>query len=510
MTARWLKSLFAASHRSPSSRRVSLSIETLDERITPSLTPTSGNVFSDVVRLRITWQDGTTGAGSGQMIGANTVLTAGHCLYSAQHGGWAQQVRVEAGYNNGDVVATATATSDCMTVMTSFYNKENQNNQDGSNYSEDGDLGLIMLDSTIGFQTGWVNVNDTTGRDLTSTALVSIGYPGGNADGLGYDTTLQYWTLGTVQGDETIGSSDVMYWVNAAANSYGLTDLAGQSGSGLWEYNPGTNSYSVDGIITSTAGPFDYYGRALRITTPEFNVIQSFLNANDAAYSGIDTSTYADRAVPGTASEPSVSQLTTVANDLTHSSEFYSNFVAAAYHRYLGRTPAASEDRGWVAAMHTGLSDERLEAGFIGSPEYIANHGGAGAGWVRGMYVDLLGRVPAQTEINGWVQTLNHGVSTYTVAYGFAASAEREGQRVAVDYSKYLGRTASQGEVNAWVKAFEEGTSNEDVIAGFVGSAEYFGKHQSDAIKWLDAAYLDILGRPADSSAEAVWLPLLS
>jgi hypothetical protein len=198
-----------------------------------------------------------------------------------------------------------------------------------------------------------------------------------------------------------------------------------------------------------------------------------------------------------------------VANALTHSDEFYSDFVTAAYKRYLHRSPAASEVQGWVGQMRNGLSDERVEAGFIGSAEYIANHGGAGAGWVRGMYVDLLGRAPAQAEVNAWVQNLNRGESTVAVAYGFAASAEREGLRITADYSKYLGRKPSQAEVNAWVNLFEQGTSNENVIGGFVGSAEYFGKHDSSAVQWLDAAYLDILGRAADSVAEAAWLPRL-
>jgi hypothetical protein len=201
--------------------------------------------------------------------------------------------------------------------------------------------------------------------------------------------------------------------------------------------------------------------------------------------------------------------LTAVASALTHSAESYSDFITAAYQRYLGRTPGPAEVQGWVGAMQQGLSDERVEAGFIGSAEYISDHGGVGAGWVSGMYQDLLGRTPAQSEVDGWVNALAHGMAATDVAYGFAASTEREGQRVAADYQRYLGRAAAQSEIDGWVSDFEAGYSNENVIAGFVGSVEYFQNHGSDATDWLDAAYQDILGRPADAAAYANWLPLL-
>jgi hypothetical protein len=162
-----------------------------------------------------------------------------------------------------------------------------------------------------------------------------------------------------------------------------------------------------------------------------------------------------------------------------------------------------------VAALQNGLSDERLEAGFIGSDEYIALHGGQGAGWVKGMYQDLLGRTPSPAEVNGWVRALQSGVTPRQVAYGFAASAEREGQHVQADYQRVLGRTASADEVNSWVTAFENGVSNEDVIAGFVGSQESFQRQASDVNLWLDYAYWTILGRAGDEASLAYWRQML-
>ncbi|HEV3084408.1 MAG TPA: DUF4214 domain-containing protein, partial [Gemmataceae bacterium] len=168
------------------------------------------------------------------------------------------------------------------------------------------------------------------------------------------------------------------------------------------------------------------------------------------------------------------------ASDLTHSFEYFSDIVTTAYQRYLGRTPAYAEMSGWVIGMEGGLSDEHLEAMFIGSAEYIQDHGGRAdqmRGWIKGMYQDLLGRTPAQAEIEGWVTAMTNGMSPTDVAFGFAASVERETQRVTADYLRYLERQPSASEVNGWVQYFEMSARNEDVIAGFVGSDEYFQRN---------------------------------
>jgi uncharacterized repeat protein (TIGR01451 family) len=199
--------------------------------------------------------------------------------------------------------------------------------------------------------------------------------------------------------------------------------------------------------------------------------------------------------------------LTTASGAFAHSAEYYSNFVTAAYQRYLGRAPEPQGLQGSVIAMENGLTDEHLEAGFIGSPEYIQKHGGSGAGWIGGMYMDLLNRTPSDQEVNTWLIALQQGMAPADIAYGFAASPEREGIRVQADYQRYLGRAASPTEVAGWVLAFENYSyTNEDVIAGFVGSPEYFQRHYDNIADWLFAAYGDILGRLPDDAGYAAWL----
>jgi hypothetical protein len=117
--------------------------------------------------------------------------------------------------------------------------------------------------------------------------------------------------------------------------------------------------------------------------------------------------------------------------------------------------------------------------------------------------------MPRDDEVAYWVDNLNAGMSPADVAFGFAASAERESQRVLADYSRYLGRGASQNEVSYWVSVFLNGADNERVIAGFVGSQEWFQEHGGDINTWLLASYNTILHRTPDTTGTQYWLSQL-
>jgi hypothetical protein len=194
--------------------------------------------------------------------------------------------------------------------------------------------------------------------------------------------------------------------------------------------------------------------------------------------------------------QPYSANVPAVANALTHSAEYYSNFLTNIYQTYLGRLPDAAGLQTLTNAMSQGqVTDEQLLAGFVGSPEYIQDHGGAGAGWIQGMYKDLLGRSPLPAEVAQWLGALSGGVTPGQAAYGFAASAEREFLRVAVDYDAYVHRAGSVGEINGWVGDFQQGYTNESVVAGFVGSAESYAKSGGNAQDWIITAYQEILKR---------------
>jgi Tol biopolymer transport system component len=205
--------------------------------------------------------------------------------------------------------------------------------------------------------------------------------------------------------------------------------------------------------------------------------------------------------------------LPVAAEVFAQSREHYTQFVVRAYQQFLKRFPDPSGLNFWVSDMLAGVyTDERVESFFLCSVEYVTAHGGTGAAWVTGMYQDLLGRTPSTAEVNSWLSVLAGGTAATDVAYGFAASTEREMQRVTNNYWTYLGRKPRADEVGLWVNGFLHGLTNEGMVAGFVGSPEYYNlpaKGQGDAATWVRRAYLDVLFRAAADAEVQLWLKFL-
>jgi hypothetical protein len=188
---------------------------------------------------------------------------------------------------------------------------------------------------------------------------------------------------------------------------------------------------------------------------------------------------------------------------------------------------------GWVGALFNGqMTDERITANFLISPEYVNNHGGfvlptssglyPGQQWITGLYNDVLGRTPAQSEVQGWLSAMQNTPvqwAPFNVASAFVAGPEKERQNIVAAYTTYLGRAPSQTEIQAYLNAFQVGSppgvtfTIEDLRGDFVGSPEYYfrgAKGNSDDDTWIRSAYFDILGRAAsDHEVDDIWLPIL-
>ena len=206
--------------------------------------------------------------------------------------------------------------------------------------------------------------------------------------------------------------------------------------------------------------------------------------------------------------DPIPGNLAAVAASFTHSAEALADFVVQAYTVYLHRPPEQNGLNFWTGRLASGLTDQGLEAQFIGSPEYIQNHGGTGAGWVTGMYEDLLGRAPDPNGLAFWVGQVQAGISPVSIALGFAASPEREGNILGADYEIYLGRAIDPASESFYLQQFANGVQNEDIVAALVGSAEYYNnltKGQQNKNQWVSSAIEDVLHRPASAGDISFW-----
>ncbi len=137
------------------------------------------------------------------------------------------------------------------------------------------------------------------------------------------------------------------------------------------------------------------------------------------------------------------------------------------------------------------------------------------AAYVTALYVDLLHRVPAASEMNGWVRaintetlSLNAGISASQAAsYGgltasqaataFTTSPEYLNNTVQAAYQLYLNRPAAPAEAAPWTAALQNGLPETQVQAAILASDEFFAANGGSAYPWLNAVYQKALGRLA-------------
>ena len=163
-----------------------------------------------------------------------------------------------------------------------------------------------------------------------------------------------------------------------------------------------------------------------------------------------------------------------VAAQIQLSTEYLVDLVASWYQTYLHRSPAPAEISGWVGQLAAGQTREAVLASILGSSEYYVLDGSTPAGFINGLYQDLLGR-PADPAGRGyWESALAFGLSRQYVAGALLGSTEAQTHRVVAWYEHFLRRTPTPGEVAPWLTALGGGLQDAAVVSSIVGSPEYF------------------------------------
>jgi uncharacterized delta-60 repeat protein len=130
------------------------------------------------------------------------------------------------------------------------------------------------------------------------------------------------------------------------------------------------------------------------------------------------------------------------------------------------------------------------------------------AQYVAALYRTVLGRYADPTGLSAWVALLAGGATRAQVAQGIWESVEHRGQQVDGFYATYLHRAADPDGRAFWVQAFLGGASETDVAVGFLTSDEYHLNHP-DTASFVHALYGDIFGRAPDPVGLAAWPPLV-
>jgi hypothetical protein len=118
--------------------------------------------------------------------------------------------------------------------------------------------------------------------------------------------------------------------------------------------------------------------------------------------------------------------------------------------------------------------------------------------FIVNLYQDVLHRVPAAAEVNGWVQgignkTMDVNMRTQ-IATAFLNSTESFVDQIQADYMRFLHRAGDANGVAGWAAAMAHGLPELDLEMDFVASAEYSAMHPTNA-DFVSAVFHDVLGR---------------
>ena len=199
-----------------------------------------------VCALKITAKDNSRWIGTGFLISPRTVITAGHCVFMHDHGGWAKSIEVIPGLND----ATRPFRSG---ISTNFRSVQGWTQSKSRNY----DYGAIILPTSYrpGATTGAFGFGVKTDAYLNSSVLNLSGYPGDKGGNQQWFMALQPKAV----------SSRVI--------TYNIDTFGGQSGAPVW-VKVGSVRTCV-GIHTNGASSGN---SATRIVQPVFNNLQAWKN----------------------------------------------------------------------------------------------------------------------------------------------------------------------------------------------------------------------------------------
>ncbi|MEM8535869.1 MAG: serine protease [Chloroflexota bacterium] len=204
------------------------------------ITNTTSSTYRKIVHIT-----SNSGGCTGWLISADTVATAGHCVY---YGGWSQNVRVYPG-RDGSSTPYGSCSAERLFAPSGWT----------QSYSPSYDYGAIKLNCTIGNQTGWFGFQWENGSRNGESTNIS-GYPGDKP----------YGTMWRSDGSVQVTENLRLFYANDT--------IGGMSGSPVWNNElcnqcaVGIHAYGVGG------SPYGLNG-ATRITQEVFNNLMSWKNS---------------------------------------------------------------------------------------------------------------------------------------------------------------------------------------------------------------------------------------
>lgn len=210
--------------------------------------------YRTTCKLFMRFPNGRNYVGSGVLVGAKYVLTAGHCVYNRDYGGWATRIEVVPGLNN-----TYKPYGSALGVRFRAF-ADWTSGQDW-----DADMALITLDRSVGNSTGWLPYAYT---GFEGKHGQSLGYPGEKLPGPGLG---MYYVAGTL---ERAGSWPFYNDYQIDISKMDVTP--GQSGSGVYITINGTR-YVVGVVSHEWSAAIVKGNRATRVSSGKRDLLNQWI-----------------------------------------------------------------------------------------------------------------------------------------------------------------------------------------------------------------------------------------
>ncbi|MBX7164721.1 MAG: DUF4214 domain-containing protein [Pirellulales bacterium] len=205
---------------------------------------------------------------------------------------------------------------------------------------------------------------------------------------------------------------------------------------------------------------------------------------------------------------------------LYNSTEYLAKTVDTSYREYLGRAATTAERNSWVSQIQKGqASVNSFNVALLSSDEYWSKAQPrymtalaaqqSNASVIASLYTELLNRAGSQTEINAWLGQLAQGMSMTTVINAFWTSGEHRTVQAKAVYQDLLNRLPNANELSAAVTQLAAGGSTVNLANSLLNSTEYSTAYVSNS-DFVDALYLDVLGRAADPFGKNAWVAALN
>lgn len=199
------------------------------------------------------------GIGTGWFAGPKTIITAGHCVFHPNLGGWAKEIKIAPGRYGSEFPFPKASTVTKPLVARRFDSIKGWI----EDLNTDFDFAVIHLEDPVGSETGWFSIaseDDTTIKGL----LVNVaGYPGDREFG-----RFQYFASSKI---DKVLTSRFFY----EADTYG-----GQSGGPVW-FQDNTNQPVVIGIHSYGVGGSFKLNSATRINTDVFQILKNWIDTDN-------------------------------------------------------------------------------------------------------------------------------------------------------------------------------------------------------------------------------------